>query len=157
MGRVCLLGHSMGGFTALQVLAENKSLRGAVVIAPCDMGRLYREDPESCQAILKSRDRGYFRLTRPEILEEELEAHGESWEFLNLCHRIAAPVHFIGGSLDTKTPPQQHILPVYERMAALGREVSCTMLEDGHAFLVHRIALTNLVFDRVCAILNPMV
>ena len=45
-------------------------------------------------------------------------------------------------------------LPLYERMAALGMEVSCTMLEDGHAFPVHRIALTNLVFDKIRDILE---
>ncbi len=154
MDRVCLFGHSMGGFTALNVLAENKSILGAVVAAPCDMGRLFREDPEGCQAILKARDRGCFRLPYPECLEQELESCGENWEFRNLCHRITVPVHLIGGSRDTKTPPQQHILPFYDRMVELGREVSCTMLEDGHAFPVHRIALTNLVFERVCAILK---
>lgn len=152
MGRVCLFGHSMGGFTALQVLAENKSLRGAVVAAPCDMARLYREDPEACQRILKSRDRGCFRLTYPEILEEELEARGENWEFRNLCRRITKPVHFIGGTKDEITPPGQHILPLYERMAALGKDVSCVMLEDGHAFPACRIALTGLVFDKICAV-----
>lgn len=154
MERVCLFGHSMGGFTALQVLADNQYIRGAVVVAPCDMGWLYRENPEECQAILKSRGRGYFRLPYPESLEEELEAHGESWEFLNLCHRISAPVHFIGGSKDVKTPPQQHIRPLYEHMVQLGKKVSCTILEDGHAFPVHRMALTNLVFDRICDILE---
>lgn len=154
MDRVCLFGHSMGGFTALQVLTENRYIRGAVVAAPCDMGRLYREEPALCQAILKSRDRGCFRLPYPGSLEEELEAQGEGWEFLNLCPRLTVPVHFIGGSRDTKTPPQQHILPLYERMAQLGREVSCTILEDGHAFPVHRIALTKLVFDKICEILS---
>lgn len=154
MDRVCLFGHSMGGFTALNVLAENKTILGAVVAAPCDMGRLYREDPESGQMILKSRDRGCFRLSCPGCLEEELENRAEEWEFQNLCHRIAVPVHLIGGSRDTKTPPHQHILPFYDRMVELNKEVSCTMLEDGHAFPVHRIALTNLVFEKVCAILK---
>lgn len=154
MDQVCLFGHSMGGFTALHVLAGNRHIRGAVVAAPCDMGWLYRENPEGCQAILKSRERGYFHLPYPESLEEELEVFGENWQFVNLCHRISAPVHFIGGSKDVKTPPQQHILPLYERMAALGMEVSCTMLEDGHAFPVHRIALTNLVFDKIRDILD---
>ena len=155
MEQVCLFGHSMGGFTALQILADHPFVRGAVVAAPCDMGRLYRENPEGCQAILKSRDRGCFRLPYPGSLEEELKNHGERWEFLNLCHRITKPVHFIGGSRDELTPPQEHMLPLFERLKELGKEVSCTMLEDGHAFPVHRIALTNLVFDRICDILKP--
>ena len=154
MSRLCLFGHSMGGFAALNIAAENDKIRGVVVAAPCDMGYLYEEDQEGFRSLMKTQERGFFNVPYPGYIEEDVEAHARQWRFLNLAERIHTPVHFIGASHDTTTPPDRHMDPVYQVLEKMGRKVSRTMIPDKHSFLAHRIALTTVIFDKICDILD---
>ena len=44
---VFLIGHSMGGNTVLNAAAELPGVRGIVMLAPCDIGSMYRRMPKA--------------------------------------------------------------------------------------------------------------
>lgn len=150
--RIYLLGHSMGGFAALNAIAGGAGVRGAVLMAPCDLGFKYEERPEEFAEFMSRKERGYFRLSHEMAMEEDAAANHAHWRFAALPERIPVdmPLHFIGGTQDTATPPAEHILPLYTVLRDRGSEVSYTEIDDGHGFASHRITLTELVYEKLC-------
>ena len=146
--RIYLFGHSMGGFAALNALARGLSVRGAIIMAPCDLGFLHEEDPEHLRTLLASQEQGYFTLTSGDSLTRDVAAHAHEWRFLRLADRLPAslPIHFIAGSKDVTTPPDRHLRPLYEALCALERPISYTEFQDDHAFPASRVVLTQTVF-----------
>ena len=151
--RIYLLGHSMGGFAALNAIAEGAKVRGAVLMAPCDLGYKFAEKPEEFQKLMDNKKNGYFRLSHETAMEEDTAANYARWRFTALPERIPAdmPLHFIGGKQDMATPPAEHILPLYASLRDRGSPTSYTEIDDGHGFASHRIALTELVYEKLCA------
>lgn len=150
--RLYLLGHSMGGFAALNAIAEGAKVRGAVLMAPCDLSFKYEERPEEFAEFMTRKERGYFRLSHEMAMEEDTADNHARWRFAALPERLPEnmPLHFIGGTQDTATPPAEHILPLYTALRARGSEVSYTEIDDGHGFASHRITLTELVYEKLC-------
>ena len=79
MSRVYLIGHSMGGFTALNALAEGIAVKGAVVIAPCDMGGRYINERERFDSMMLTARKGYFRLPVENFIELDTKPNAEKW------------------------------------------------------------------------------
>jgi len=151
MKRVYLVGHSMGGFAVLNALAEGIAVKGAVVLAPCDMGEIYINEPRKFEQMMQNKKKGYFVLLDDNSIEEDTRLHAEQWSFVNLADKLAkrVPIHFVGGTRDKVTPPDIHITPLYQKLLNLGSKTSYTEFDDGHAFPDHRIALTQLVFQKI--------
>ncbi len=147
--RIYLMGHSMGGFTALNALAQGVGVRGAVIMAPCDMAMRYEDEPEYFDAMMETAAKGYFRIPHDNYLREDIDAHSGQWRFDALADKIpqAMPLRFIGGAKDTMV--QTHIMPLYNRLRERGMDVTYQELDAGHIFTAYRIALTNMVFDLV--------
>jgi len=151
MNRVYLVGHSMGGFAALNALAEGIAVKGAVVIAPCDMGGRYINERDRFDSMMLTARKGYFRLPVENFIEVDIKPNAEKWSFINLADKLSAniPIHFIGGTQDAITPPEIHIKPLYQKLSELGRKISYTEFDDGHPFSNNRIVLTRLVFRKI--------
>lgn len=151
--RIYLLGHSMGGFAALNAIAEGAKVRGAVLMAPCDLGFKFEERPEEFSEFMSRKEKGYFRLSHEMAMEEDAAANHSRWRFAALPEWIPLnlPLHFIGGTQDVATPPVEHILPLYTALRDRGSPTSYTEIEDGHGFASHRIALTELIYKKLCA------
>ena len=149
--RIYLMGHSMGGFTALNALAQGVPVRGAVIMAPCDMAMRYEDQPERFEAMMETAARGYFRLPHADYLREDIAAHYKEWRFDALADRIpqTMPLRFIGGTKDDMVPPETHIMPLYNLLQQRGMDVTYDELNAGHIFTPCRIALTNIIFDYV--------
>jgi len=149
--RIYLLGHSMGGFTALNAISQGLPIKGAVILAPCDMAMRYEEEREIFNKMMKTVKKGYFRLPNDEFLENEMRDHYKEWRFLSLAEKIPSdlPLCFIGGSLDTTVPPRRHIFPLYDLLVKRGMHVSYHELIAGHIFAPLRITLTDLIFDSI--------
>ena len=149
--RIYLMGHSMGGFTALNAIAQGIPVRGAVIMAPCDMAMRHENEPQSFDSMMETAAKGYFRLASQDALREDMEAHYKQWRFDALADKIpqTMPLHFIGGAKDTTVPPKTHIFPLYHLLQARNMDVSYQELDAGHIFTPCRIALTNMVFDLV--------
>ena len=149
--RIYLLGHSMGGFTALNAIAQGLPVRGAVIMAPCDMAMRYEDEQEAFASMMKTATKGYFRLAHEYALQEDMEANYKRWRFDALAERIPQemPLHFIGAKRDSIVPPQNHILPLYQLLQKRNMDVSYQELATGHIFANCRIALTDMVFDLI--------
>ena len=143
-----LIGHSMGGFAALNALATGLQVKKAILMAPCDHASRYFADREKFLAGLPARaTSGYFHVAHPKVWVEEFEAHAADWHFPNLTDRLPRqiPYRFIGGLQDVTTPPAQHIEPLLHRMEAEGFDVAYYTFEDSHSFPASRVALADLV------------
>ena len=149
--RIYLLGHSMGGFTALNAIAQGLPVRGAVLLAPCDMAMRYEDEPEEFASMMETATKGYFRLSRENALQEDMRDNYKAWRFDALADKIpqTMPLHFIGGTKDTIVPPSTHILPLYGLLQKRNMDVTYRELNAGHIFAPCRIALTEMVFDLV--------
>lgn len=149
--RMYLIGHSMGGFAALNTLARGADVKGAVLVAPCDLSHRFEKEPDIYDLLVHVQDGGYFHTATETSLDEDVRANAPTWRFTALAERIDRnmPMHFIGGRDDTITPPKNHVMPMLKVLQDRGMNVSYTELPDGHSFPGHRIALTRLIYQRI--------
>ena len=154
--RIYLLGHSMGGFAALNAIAQGLPVRGAVIMAPCDMAMRYEDEPEKFASMMETAKKGYFRLAHENALQEDMEKHHKMWRFDALADKIPqnSRLHFIGAIRDSIVPPSTHIMPLYRLLQERNMDVSYQELATGHIFAQCRIALTDMVFDLVAKMEN---
>ena len=150
--RIYLIAHSMGGFTALNAIAQGVRVRGAVVMAPCDMALRYEEEPEIFKRRMQeTAPEGYFCLPHEDYLYEDMATHYHQWRFNAIADRIpqVMQLHFIGATQDEAVPPEVHTKPIYDLLRARGMDVSYQEFDTGHIFTSCRIALTDTVFDLI--------
>lgn len=145
--RIYLFGHSMGGFATLNALAEGVKVPKAILMAPCDLGRRYLIEKDRLERLLSCKENGYFTLSHPTALEEDVAQHAEKWYFPALADRLPKETAytFIGGLQDTVTPPQTNIAPLMEKMQQAGLNVRYHTINDGHSFHGNRLQLAQLV------------
>lgn len=143
--RFYLFGHSMGGFATVNSLAEGLKVSGAVILAPCDIALKRLSDPETASNLIANQKNGYFNVPSETYIEEDLQKNVQNWLFANAAEKLdlSIPYAFIGGTLDTAVPPQQHTIPIYEKLLAKGADVQYTELYDSHDFPATRVKLTN--------------
>lgn len=150
--RIYLLGHSVGGFVALSVMAAGLTVKGAVIMAPSDVAYKYLYDKPAFAKLMASQQKGYFTTTSETALEEDVQSHAEQWLFTNLVKKldIQMPYYFIGGTLDKQTPPEVYVIPVLLELQAKGACVEYTEIYDGHTFPSTRVCLTSLIISFLC-------
>lgn len=150
-GDLWLVGHSMGGFTALHTLAAEAGLKGAAVITPCDLGMMYLRQSAQFSALIDAEDtsKGCLRIAHPGAIREDAQAHAAAWAFASLPDKLRdVPLLFIGGTRDDVTPPETHIAPLFHRLGA--RATYCE-IDDGHNFCASRQALIKTVGEWLAA------
>jgi len=149
-GNIWLFGHSLGGFTALHTLASPAvALRGAVLVAPCDLGMMYMQEREAFLELVTPEDRpgACLRVEREGFLREEAARFAAEWAFSKLPPLEKYELLCIGGSRDPVTPPALHIAPLLEKYP----QTDYCELDDAHAFANTRIALSERVGQWLCA------
>ncbi len=141
--RLFLFGHSMGGFGALNAVAQGLRVKGVLLMAPCDIGYKYFFNRESFDSLTVRNGNGYYRVPDADYIRRDAEEHAESWHFPNLLPKLdpSIPYRFIGGTKDTTTPPENHIVPLVRAMEEKGWNVRFTELPDGHMFPLTRVRL----------------
>ena len=149
--RIYLVGHSMGGFTAMNAIAQGAPVKGGILMCPCDWGGCFIRENEWAMSLLKAKDNDYFKLAHDNALLEDIEAHAEEWSFVNLIDKLPekTPLHFIIGSGDLTTPSGKHVEPVYKLLEEKGRTTSFTVFPDSHNLPKHRTTVTKKIFDLI--------
>ena len=144
--KVFLFGHSMGGFSALNAMAQGLQVSGAVLMAPYDAGYKYLYDRTNFDGVMASKNRGYFHLSSENALEEDAAENAEKWNFRNLMAAWdkTVPMAFIDGTKDTTS---EHMGPVVEEMEKAGFNVTYHLLEDGHMFPLHRATIARIAIE----------
>ena len=147
-----LIGHSFGGFIALQAAAEDRFIGCTAALAPTNMGVMataVRDDPDYRAELEKdSGDHGPVQAGSGADLIAELEAHPE-FEVTSLGDALAPrPLLLIGATNDTTLPTAIFHEPVAVAFQSLDWPSLEVLLMDGdHSFSWNRIALTDKVTD----------
>ena len=124
--RIYAVGHSLGGFVCGQLSASRSEIRKAVLITPCDIGRLpvIREQAPDyyravCEVLEESAD--WLTGTSGEKLRREAEEHSETLRLESAAAGLAAKlVLCISASLDVYTPPELNGGPLQRAVEAQG-------------------------------------
>lgn len=148
--RIALVGHSLGGFLALQTAASNDSIRCAVSLAGVDLGargKAIATHPELREAMITGLDAGTGPLagTSGEALFDEVVAHADAWDLVSQAPALARRrLLLIGGYRDTAVPLAGNHEPLAAALRAIeAPHVSELVLDSDHAFSGHRIALAR--------------
>ena len=132
--RVYVVGHSLGGFVCGQLTAARQEISAAVLLMPCDIGRMQKiaqEDPVA------------FRAIRKELEESGGWLNGTSGESAAqaLAHK---PVLCVGGTLDTCTPLAMHCEPLARAVkAAGGTAFRMQYFTTDHVFSDYRLTVAE--------------
>ena len=150
--QIYAVGHSMGGFVCGQLSAKRAEIRRAVLLMPCDIGRLpqiTQEDPAAGRAIREVLDDSGSWLvgTSGEALWQEAIGRSEDFRLENAAAALAKkPVLCIGGTLDIYTPPAMHCEPLVRAVQAVGGNLFQFILcQTDHCFSDYRITVSETV------------
>ncbi|MCR5066713.1 MAG: alpha/beta fold hydrolase [Erysipelotrichaceae bacterium] len=146
--RIYLIGHSMGGLTALRALADGLKVRGACLLAPCNLAqRLNGEEEHFDEVFEKALDFINTPDNSIDDLKADLEGKLEDWEFGKLAEKIdpMLPLLFVGGSQDITCPAETHMNRAVRALEKRGANVSAIVLNSDHSFQDERISLIEVV------------
>lgn len=150
--RIYTVGHSMGGFVCGQIAAHRPEIRGAVLLMPCDIGRLpqiARDDPASCQTIREVLEDSaqWLTGTSGEALLQETLDRSADFRLESTAEALAQkPVLCIAGTLDIYTPPVLHCEPLIRAIqAAGGTSLQTVCYPTDHFFADYRLTVAETV------------
>ena len=100
---VFLIGHSMGGNTVLNAAAEVPGVRGIVLLAPCDIGTMYRQMPkDKMKFFMVDNGLEVLRTDGFEAVYSDLGRHAEQYAFPNAAKNLKnVRLFLVTGEWDT--------------------------------------------------------
>ncbi len=146
--RIFLVGHSMGGFTVLRALAAGLKVKGACLLAPCNLAvRLANEEQKFDEVFTKALPFINTQSGCIDELKQDLDGKLEDWKFARLAERIPTdlPMLFIGGLKDVTCPVQTHMNEAVRVLESRKADVRSLLLESDHSFQDQRIELIEAV------------
>ena len=138
--RIVIVGHSMGGWVAVETAARDHRLAGVALISPADMAQDFPGTMRHAQLVkyLSGLMESLADET-PERMARELEAHERSWQFSQAYDRINhMPVLVV--SADDRYQPSDDAL-VSALRAHRGQAITAVHMNTDHVYSDHRIAL----------------
>ena len=146
------VGHSLGGFVCGQLSAHRHEIEGAVLLMPCDIGRLpliAQEDPASWQTIQEVLEDSaqWLSGTSGEALLREALDRSADFRLESAAEALAQkPVLCIGGTLDIYTPPVLHCEPLAHAVQeAGGMSIQTVSYPTDHFFADYRLTVAETV------------
>lgn len=146
------VGHSLGGFVCGQLSAHRPEIKGAVLLMPCDIGRLpqiAQEDPASYQTVQEVLEDSaqWLTGTSGEALFREALDNSETFRLENAAEALAQkPILCIAGSMDIYTPPTLHFEPLIRAIQAAGGTLLQTVCyPTDHFFADYRLTVAETV------------
>ena len=151
--KISLIGHSMGGFAALQGAARDTSIECVAGIAAADIGaraEVLETNPEASNGFATYTDTMQMLAgLTGEALIAEIMANRDAFTVRNLGPRLTGKsVLLVAADKDTAVPPETTHVPMVEAYAdVLKLELTHTVLSGDHSFSWSRSALTETVLD----------
>lgn len=149
--RLAVVGHSLGGFTALMTAAKDPSIQAVASITCFNFGHAAAAcdaDQSVRAAFVEAFDGELLPLrgTSGEALVAEMQAAGARWDLTGLGPRLAdRPVLLIGGGLDQAAPADVHHDPLVK--AYDHERLEHHVFATDHQLSDHRVALARTVAD----------
>ena len=138
--RMVIVGHSMGGWVAVETAARDRQLAGVVLISAADMSKDFPGSTPHPELVKRLADlTESLAGVTPEAMADELEAHAAQWRFDQAYGRIVdVPVLVI--TADDRYEPSDSALASALR-AHRGQPVTAVHMDTDHVYSDHRIAL----------------
>ena len=149
-----LIGHSMGGFMALEAGARDPGIRAIVTISAADMsgGRRQAVPAANHDLAVKSIARGLASQgmaplagTTPETLANEVLLNAAKWNFLSLAPELATRPLLVITSDDGLAASNTALADAVKK--AGDQQVIEVHFPTDHSYSDHRIALEQAVLD----------
>jgi pimeloyl-ACP methyl ester carboxylesterase len=151
---IVLIGHSMGGFMALQAGALDPAIKAIVTISAADLGvsRLQSVPTgkrelavRGVAADLAAVGMAPLAGATPESLANELFANAANWNFVNLTPRLATRPLLVITSEDGLAPTNDALTAAIRKSG--GEHVATVHFATDHSYSNQRIALQTAVID----------
>jgi len=151
---IVLIGHSMGGFVALQTGALDRDIKAVVTISAADLGtnRVPAVPADQRDLFAKGLARGLaaegmapLAGVSPEMLASEVLANADKWNFVVLAPKFATRPLLVITSDDGLTAPNDGFVDAAKKSG--NREVNTVHSPTDHSYSDHRIALQQTVLD----------
>lgn len=149
--RIVLVGHSVGGFAALNTAASDAGVKSVASIAGLDVARVGEviAGSETMRQGMTSfvKSSGSINVPDAAAFVKEWTNTPSVWKFPSLASKLASKqVLLVGGSKDTLAPMANHYTPLLQALKAeMNSRVTEVVLDGDHAFSDKRIALTRAV------------
>jgi pimeloyl-ACP methyl ester carboxylesterase len=153
-GTIVLVGHSMGGFMALQAGALDPAIKAVITLSAADLGaNSFQSLPagkrdaavSSLAAALAAEGMAPLAGTTSESLANEVFSNATQWNFVNLAPKLAAKPLLIITSDDGWSAPNYSLVAAVERLGI--HRIKSIHLSTDHAYSDRRIALQETVLD----------
>ncbi len=151
---IVLIGHSMGGFLARYVAAQDPAIKAVGLISAADMGvdRVQSLKPEQQNIAVAGLARGFaaegmapLAGCTPESLAKEVVANAAAWNIPNLAPKLATRPVLVMTSDDGLAPSNDAFVAALHKAGAT--EVSTVHLTTDHSYSDQRIALEKAVLE----------
>ncbi|WP_230473568.1 alpha/beta hydrolase family protein [Dyella choica] len=152
--RIVLIGHSMGGFMAVQASAADPSVKGIVMISAADMGGMLEQmlGQEPKQAALHEASAGFagegmapLSGCTPDGLANELAEHASAWAFQSKVDAFKRRPMLVVTSDDGLASDDEAFAT--ELRKGGNNQVTSVHLATDHAFSDQRIELSHAVLQ----------
>lgn len=145
--KIYLIGHSMGGFTAVQLLAAGVKAAGTVFMAPCNVANMYTEQREAFDSLVSNKS-DYFRMESPQPFYDECELHKDDWSFKNAAEKFdpdmpVLVVRALRDSLDHEV----NLKPLTDVLEVRQKDYEYAELDTSHAYDSSRCALYEVIAE----------
>ena len=144
--KMSIIGHSLGGFTALRAAASDKEINCVVGLAAANFAATGLSEAEKQDWAAYTDQLFMLRNYSGARTLAEIEANAAAFDVRNLADSFAGrSVLLITGTEDTDVPPavQSSIAAAYEKVP--GINLDAELIPGDHAFSVSRIRLQRLV------------
>jgi pimeloyl-ACP methyl ester carboxylesterase len=157
--KIVVIGHSMGGFMALNAAAQDPAIAAVVTISAADLGTSRLKDvPE------QGRDRALKAVTAnlaaqgmaplagctPESLGAEVLNNAAKWNFVALAPKLASRPLLVITSDDGLAGASDELVATLKKSG--DAQVKSVHINDDHSYSGHRIELEQDVLDGLSAI-----
>ncbi|HEV2271851.1 MAG TPA: alpha/beta fold hydrolase [Steroidobacteraceae bacterium] len=138
--RMVIVGHSMGGWVAVETAARDHQLAGVALISPADMAKDFPGTMPHAQLVkyLSGLMESLADET-PERMAHELEAHERSWQFAQAYDRIDHVPVLVVSANDRYGPSDAALVSALR--AHHGQAITAVHMTTDHVYSDHRIAL----------------
>lgn len=154
--RILLVGHSMGGFAALQAAARDPAIKCAAGLAPAEMGAIADQlaaSPEAAAGFAAYADQlDMLAGLDGKAFVADIIAHRDAYDLAKLAPQmVGKSILVVLGDKDTDIPKPLAMTAAYK--ATKGVKVSGVELSGDHSFSWSRQELADTVIDwaKACA------